>query len=89
MNGNILLGYTEAIGRRLHGFGRWSRPGPFPRSRFVLFLVIQTHSSRGDDTSDPFSPYSGTGLGRSPPISRKISWNNSFGTATSANWKMT
>ena len=27
MNASILLGYTEVIGRHLHGFGRWSRPG--------------------------------------------------------------
>src|SRR5712692_11801858 len=37
----------------------------------------------------PSSCYAGAGLGRSPSISRKMSWNNSFGTATSAIWKMT
>jgi DNA-binding XRE family transcriptional regulator len=26
VNASILLGYTEAIRRRPHGFGRWSRP---------------------------------------------------------------
>ena len=84
MNASILIWYTEAIRRRLHSFGRWSRPADL-----VLFLVIQTHSSRGDDASDRFSPYTGASLGRSPLISRKISWNNSFGTPTSAIWKMT
>jgi len=44
--------------------------------------VMMTHPT-------PFSPYAGAGLGRSPSISRKISWNNSFDTATSAIWKMT
>jgi hypothetical protein len=55
----------------------------------AFFLVNQTHSSRGDDTSDRPRRYAAAGLGRSPSISRKISWNNSLGTATSANWKMT
>jgi hypothetical protein len=49
----------------------------------LIWPVIQTHSSRRDGASDPFSPYAGAGLGRSPSISRKIAWNNSFGTATS------
>jgi hypothetical protein len=66
-------GVPEAIRRRLHGFGRWSRPRTiFDRADLVLFLVIQTHSSR-DDAFDPFIPYAGASLGRSPSISRKIS----------------
>jgi len=89
VNDSTLPGYTEAMSRRLHGFGRWCGPDHSREADLVLFLVIRTHSSRCDDASDPFSPYAGAGLGRSPSIRRKISWNNSLGTATSAIWKMT
>lgn len=37
MNDSTLPGYAEAQRRRPQGFGRWSRPGPFPRSRFGAF----------------------------------------------------
>lgn len=37
MNDSTLPGYAEAQRRRPHGFGRWSRPGPFPRGRFGPF----------------------------------------------------
>ncbi len=89
MNASTLPEYAEAKDgvRTASGVGRG--PDHSREADLVLFLVIQTHSSRRDDASDPFSPYAGAGLGRSPSISRKISWNNSFGTATSAIWKMT
>jgi hypothetical protein len=61
----------------------------FRETDWALFPVIQTHSSRRDDASGSPVSYAGAGLGRSPSISRKISWNNSLGTATSAIWKMT
>ena len=62
MNASILLGYTEATRRRPHGFERWSRPGPFPRSRFgafprhsvrTLLPVVMTHPTPSVPTLEP------------------------------------
>ena len=39
-------------------------------ANLTLSLVIQTHSSSGDEAFDRFGPYAGAGLGPSPPISR-------------------
>ena len=89
MNTSILLGYTEAKCGVCTASGVGRGPDHSREADLGLFLVIQTHSSRRDDASGPFSPYAGAGLGCSPSISRKISWNNSLGTATSAIWKMT
>ena len=58
---------------------------PFRRLKRRLIRRLGRHSatpSRRDGASDPFSPNAGAGLGCSPSISRKIAWNNSFGTAT-------
>jgi hypothetical protein len=48
-----------------------------------------THSSRRHVALHRPGLYAGAGRGRSPSISRRISPNNSFGTATSAIWKVT
>ena len=91
MNATILLGYAEAvIGVRVA-----SERSPLANNSgeadFGHFLVSQTRSSRRHDATNRLSSYAGTGLGRSPSISRRIFWNNSFGTVTSAiwNWKVT
>jgi hypothetical protein len=52
----------------------------------AIFLGIQTHSSCRDDAFGRPNLYGGAALSRSPSISRRISWDNSFGTATSAIW---
>ena len=49
-------------------------PNDVQSGDLALFLVIQTNSSRSDDADRP-SYYAGTGRGRSPSISRKISWS--------------
>ena len=90
MDATILLGYQEAIRRRLHGFRRWAaartipeRPvWPFSSSFRHTPPVVMTHPTVPQS-------YAGAGLGRSPSISRRISWNNSLGTATSAIWNVT
>jgi hypothetical protein len=51
------------------------------RTSPVVFAGM--HDNRAPHTG------AGSGGGRSPSISRKISWNNSFGTATSAIWNVT
>ena len=55
MNASILLGYTEAMRRRPQASGLGRGPDHSGEADLVLFLVIQTHSSRRDDASDPFS----------------------------------
>jgi hypothetical protein len=68
VNASILLGYTEAMRRRPQASGLGRGPDHSGEADLVLFLVIQTHSSRRDEASDPFCPYAGAGLGRSPSI---------------------
>ena len=41
MHTSILLGYTEAGRRRLHGFGRWSRPGAEGVIQFRHFVDVE------------------------------------------------
>ncbi len=89
MNDSILLWYLEAEGRCPGRIGVLSPLNPSGEADWALFLVIRTHSSRRDDAPDRPSSYAGAGRGRSPSISRRISPNNSLGTATSAIWKMT
>lgn len=89
MNATILLGYQEAERRLRDASGVLSPVLHFREADLGLVLIVQIHSSRRDGTSDRPSSYAGTGLGRSPSISRRMSWTNSLGTATSAIWKVT
>ena len=76
------------MGAAVHQSRRRQRP---PRQEWI-FVFIKTHLSHGfagaDDNRTRHAGV-GSGGGRSSAISRKISWNNSLGTATSAIWKMT
>ncbi len=82
-------GSREAMGALRSAFGVPAIPNDIWSRDLAIFPGIQAHSFRRDEASTPPVCYAGDGLGRSPSISRKISWNNSFGTATSAIWKMT
>jgi hypothetical protein len=55
VNASILLGYTEAMRRRPQASGLGRGPDHSGEADLVLFLVIQTHSSRRDEASDPLT----------------------------------
>lgn len=59
-------------------------PNDVRSADLALLLVIQTHSSPRHDASCRPGSCTGTGRGRSASISRRISRNNSLGTAAAA-----
>jgi hypothetical protein len=72
--------------------GRRAGPTPDPEPRHVEFSLIETHLSRVFiRTRDAPTPYAVdmSGGGRNSAISRRMSANNVFGTATSAIWNAT